>query len=113
MDIPAYVVKFINNIKKQLNIKYPKNVFKIHKNNIKHQRKNTECGMFSMAYQIRWLNGLLKFKELHFKSPYEYPNFVEYIIKDNRIKDESMEESRTYLYRPNFKKYIKDRNITL
>jgi len=113
MNIPTYVVKFINNIKKQLNIKYPKNVFKIHKNNIKHQRKNTECGMFSMAYQIRWLNGLLKFKELHFKSPYEYPNFVEYIIKDNRIKDESMEESRTYLYRPNFKKYINDRNITL
>ena len=103
----------LRNFKKQLNIKYPKNVFKIHKNNIKHQRKNTECGMFSMAYQIRWLNGLLKFKELHFKSPYEYPNFVEYIIKDNRIKDESMEESRTYLYRPNFKKYIKDRNITL
>ena len=63
MNIPTYVVKFINNIKKQLNIKYPKNVFKIHKNNIKHQRKNTECGMFSMAYQIRWLNALYKYKE--------------------------------------------------
>jgi hypothetical protein len=69
--------------------------------------------MFSMAYQIRWLNALYKYKELNLKSPYEYPNFVEYIIKDNRIKDEAMEESRTYLYRPNFKKYINDRNITL
>ena len=56
---------------------------------------------------------LVFIKELNLKSPYEYPNFVEYIIKDNRIKDEAMEESRTYLYRPNFKKYIKDRNITL
>jgi hypothetical protein len=65
-----------------------------------------------MAFQIRWLNGLLKYKELNFKSPYEYSKFFEYIIKDDKIKDESMEESRTYLYRPNFKKYIKDRNIT-
>lgn len=90
----------------QLNKIYPDKKFNIHNNNIKHQRKNTECGMFSMAFQIRWLNALLKYKELNFKSPYEYSDFVKYIINAKNIKDSTMEESRTYLYRPNFKKHI-------
>jgi len=111
--IPTYIVKFLKNIKTQLNIKYPKNEFNIYNNNIRHQRKNTECGMFSMAFQIRWLNALLKYKELNFKSPYEYSNFIEYIIKAENIKDESMEESRSYLYRPNFKNYLKTKNIKI
>ena len=110
--IPKYILKFLKNIKAQLKIKYPDKVFNIHNNNIRHQRKNTECGMFSMAFQIRWLNALLKYKELNFKSPYEYSNFIEYIIKAENIKDETMEESRTYLYRPNFKKYLKSINIS-
>jgi hypothetical protein len=68
--------------------------------------------MFSMAFQIRWLNALLKYKELNFKSPYQYSDFIQYIIKAENIKDETMEESRKYLYRPNFKKYLKSKNIS-
>jgi hypothetical protein len=90
----------------QLKKKYPDKEFKIHNNNIRHQKKNTECGMFSMAFQIRWLNALLNYRKLKFKSPYECPDFVNYIIKAKNIKDCTMEESRTYLYRPNFKKHI-------
>jgi hypothetical protein len=107
MSIPKYVLKFLKSIKMQLKKKYPDKEFKIQNNTIRHQRKNTECGMFSMAFQIRWLNALLKYKELKFKSPYESPDFAKYIINSENIKDSTMEESRTYLYRPNFKKYIK------
>jgi len=109
--IPKYIQKFLNSIKTQLKTKYPKNVFKIYNNIIRHQRKNTECGMFSMTFQIRWLNALLKFKELNFESPYTCENFVEYIVKADNIKDDSMIESRSYLYRPNFKIYMKSKKL--
>jgi hypothetical protein len=66
-----------------------------------------------MTFQIRWLNALLKFKELNFESPYTCENFVEYIIKADNIKDDSMVESRSYLYRPNFKKYIKSKKLAI
>lgn len=111
-QIPKYILTFLKNIKEQLKIKYPDKVFNIDRNKIRHQRKNTECGMFSMAFQIRWLNALLKYKELSFKSPYKYSNFLEYIVNCDNIIDETMEESRTYLYRPNFKNYLKSKTIT-
>jgi len=75
--------------------------------------KNTECGMFSMAYQIRWINALLKYKELKLKSPYEYSNFRYYIVNDKNINDGKMEENRKYLYRPNLKMHLKKRNVIL
>ena len=75
--------------------------------------KNTECGMFSMAYQIRWINALLKYKQLKLKSPYEDPNFRYCIVNDENINDKKMEENRKYLYRPNLQKHLRDRNINL
>ena len=41
------------------------------------------------------------------------PDFLEYIIKDENIKDDTMIESRSYLYRPNFKKYMNSKKIAL
>jgi len=113
ISIPHYVKKFILNIKKQLAKKYPKVPFTITSNTKRHQMKNTECGMFSMAYQIRWINALLKYKQLKLKSPYEDSNFRLNIVNDNNITDSKMEENRKYLYRPNLKMHLKKRNVIL
>ncbi len=113
IDIPKYILKFINNIKKQLSVIYPKNEFKITCNKKRHQMKNTECGMFSMAYQIRWLNAIIKYKKLKLTSPYEDSNFIYHIINDKNINDVNMEESRKYLYRPNLKMHLKNKNLKI
>lgn len=113
VNIPKYVLKFMNSIKKQLLLIYPKNKFKITCNEKRHQMKNTECGMFSMAYQIRWLNAILKYKKLKLSSPYEDINFINNIVNDKNINDYKMEESRKYLYRPNLKMHLKKKNITI
>ncbi len=71
-----------------------------------------------------WMPAIKKYEDLYPEETFGYPFdiYLDYAeqVEDylpastyNRIKDESMEESRTYLYRPNFKKYINDRNITL
>jgi hypothetical protein len=112
-SIPAYVKKFINNIKERLLIIYPNNKFRITYNTIKHQRKNTECGMFSMTHQIRWLNSILKYKTLNLPNPYEDDNFIKCISNNPNITDDNMNKSRNYLYRPNITEYIRRKNIKL
>jgi hypothetical protein len=104
--IHAYVKKFIYNIKKRLLVIYPKSDFKITYNTTRHQRKNTECGMFSMTHQIRWLNSLFKYKKLNLPNPYKDAAFLKYITNDKNITDDAMAESRKYLYRPNLKAYL-------
>lgn len=112
-SIPAYVRKFINNIKERLQIIYPNNKFRITYNTIKHQRKNTECGMFSMTHQIRWLNSILKYKTLNLPNPYKYAHFIKCISNNPNITDDNMNKSRNYLYRPNITEYIRRKNISL
>lgn len=101
IGIPAYVKKFILNLKKRLLVIYPNRNFKITFNTTRHQRKNTECGMFSMTHQIRWLNSLLKYKKLNLPDPYRDENFLQCITNDKKITDDNMNASRKYLYRPN------------
>jgi hypothetical protein len=101
IGIPAYVKKFILNLKKRLLVIYPNRNFKITFNMTRHQRKNTECGMFSMTHQIRWLNSLLKYKKLNLPDPYKDENFLQCITNDKKITDDNMNASRKYLYRPN------------
>jgi hypothetical protein len=101
IGIPAYVKKFILNLKKRLLVIYPNRNFKITFNTTRHQRKNTECGMFSMTHQIRWLNSLLKYKKLNLPDPYKDENFLQCITNDKKITDDNMNASRKYLYRPN------------
>ena len=111
INIPLYVKKFINNIKKGLQTIYPNNKFRITYNTLKHQKKNTECGMFSMTHQIRWLNCILKYKELKLPCPYTDEKFINYITSDNKITDDNMVISRNYLYRPNINAYLSKKNI--
>lgn len=103
--IPSYVKKFMNNIMKQCDEIYPKKKFIITYNHIPHQKKNTECGMFSMVYQIRWLNLILKNTKnqiLH-----------NIIINNDKITDDNMIKNRKYLFRPNFQEFISKKRITL
>ena len=68
--------------------------FPISVNNIRHQFSNTECGIFSIAFQTRWLyllrtkNGNVEFDE---------------VIKYEGYKDKIMKELRNKLFRPNIK----------
>lgn len=110
---PQYITKFVNNVKKALHLKYPKATFNTYENKRRHQMKNTECGMFSMAFQIRWLNALIKYKLLKLPSPFLDSNFKDHIVNDNKITDKVMEESRKYLFRPNLREHLKKRNITI
>jgi len=110
--IPAYVKKFIMNIKESLGVIYPKSDFKITFNTMRHQQKNTECGMFSMTHQIRWLNSLLKYKKLNLPDPYKDANFIKCITNEKKITDDNMIESRKYLYRPNLKFHFRKKEVT-
>jgi hypothetical protein len=109
--IPAYIKKFINNIKERLLVIYPNSKFKITYNTIRHQKKNTECGMFSMTHQIRWMNSLLKYKELKLPDPYKDENFLKCITNNKNITDDIMNENRKYLYRPNLKVHLNKKKI--
>lgn len=56
----------------------------------RHQYKNTECGMFSIDYQIRWLKALKKgAKKATFKSVVDLP-----------LKDDDVWELRFKYFRP-------------
>ena len=68
----------------------PPRSFKIAYNTHQHQYKNTECGMFSMVYQIRWIEGLRKDPKLTFDK-----------VVSHRMNDEEVWQFRERLYRPN------------
>jgi hypothetical protein len=84
---------FINNVKKQCNTLYPNKKFIINYNKKQHQFKNTECGMFSIIYQLRWLNKLYKNKNTNFSE----------IINSSLLNDKNVNHMRKSLYRPHFK----------
>lgn len=107
-QIPAYVVKFMNNIKKQC---HPH--FRITYNNLQHQRKNTECGMFSMVYQIRWLNFMAFHKKMKTSNPYTDKNLPNAVVSDSTLTDDVMVMHRKYLFRPNFEDYMSTRKIKI
>lgn len=111
--IPMYVKKFILNVKKQCNILYPGVKFRITYNNRQHQKKNTECGMFSMIFQIRWINYLKNYKKLQLDDPYIHSNVPVNIINDSKITDDIMVQNRKYLFRPNLNEYLNKKNIKL
>jgi hypothetical protein len=99
--IPSGVLNFLNDIKKQCEKKYPNKKFVIDYNKKRFQYKNTECGIFSILYQLRWIN----------KFTIKDANFNEVIYGNNNINDDTMVILRNRLYRPNtnyeLKKIIK------
>jgi len=91
---PREIVEFMNKVKTQaLTYAKEKHInrdFKLDYNRVRHQYKGSECGMFSMAYQIRWLD-LLKNKE----------NITFQDIVKVKINDEYIHKYRHLLFRPN------------
>lgn len=104
--VPKYLSNFIENVKQQCDKLYPENDFKITVNKKKHQYKNSECGVFSMLFQIRWIN-----KHIVKKNNTSFDE----IIGNPFINDDKMLEIRDYLFRPNAKielaKKIKKYNL--
>lgn len=111
--IPSYVKKFMKTVMVQCNTLYPNSNFRITYNNIQHQKKNTECGMFSMVYQIRWLNLLLHHRRLNISSPLIDDRAIDKILNENKITDDIMVQNRKYLFRPNFQEYISKKQLRI
>lgn len=98
-NIPPILRNFYDDIQRQMNTIYPNKPFNIVSNKKRHQFKNSECGMFSMMFQIRWINKLVLKNNL--------TNFEE-ITANPFINDEKMLEIRNYLFRPNARHALKD-----
>ena len=75
----------MQDIKKQCDALYPQTTFKINLNKKQHQHKNTECGVFSMAFQILWINFLKKNRNIDFDT----------IIKQQQYTDDKMKKLKT------------------
>tara|TARA_E500000331_G_C17256153_1_gene713151 strand:- start:1777 stop:2676 length:900 start_codon:yes stop_codon:yes gene_type:complete len=87
--IPPLMKVYIADVQRQLKKIYGKQP-KLFISRKKHQRKNTECGMFSIWYQIRWLNLLMTYNDqITFKE-----------IIDVDIDDDLVAKYRDILYRP-------------
>ena len=97
--IPNYLQDFFKNVKQQCE-KIHNKKFDIVYNKKKHQFKNSECGVFSMIFQIRWINKLV----LKNNST----NFTE-ITANPYITDDKMVEMRNSLFRPNNRVELKDK----
>jgi len=89
--IPKYLIPVFTDIKKQVEELFKKE-FKVFVNNIKHQYSNTECGVFSITFQTRWLIMLKKDKDTVFSE----------VIKYKDYNDETMKKLRNKFFRPNF-----------
>jgi hypothetical protein len=97
-SIPSYLYQFVKNVKIQCEQLFPQKPFKIFQNKKQHQYKNTECGVFSILYQIRWLNKhIVKKNNTSFKE----------IIANPFIDDDHMLKIRDNLFRPNTKIELK------
>lgn len=87
---PHEIASFVNNVKQQLiQLHGPKN-FRVDFNKIKHQYKNTECGVFSMVFQIRWLRKLVKNPDTVFED-----------VVGIKMNDNDIHQIRDVVYRKN------------
>ena len=91
--IPKLLKPVFIDIQKQMNAIYPLKKFNIYVNNVAHQKSNTECGVFSIVFQTRWLILLRKKRNTKFTD----------IIHFNRMNDNVMKFLRNKLFRPNIK----------
>ena len=92
--IPKLILQYFIEVQKQLKDFYKNNKkCKVYVNKKQFQRSNTECGMFAITYQIRWITKLLKNK-----------NTVESEILTQTMTDKKMIESRDKLFSPRLDK---------
>ena len=93
-NMPQLINLYIIEVKKQLKQIYPNSNCKIRVNKKQYQKTMTECGMFAITYQIRWLTKLLKNK-----------NTMESNVLNNTIMtDKNMIENRDKLFSPRLDK---------
>lgn len=97
-NIPKLLKKVFNNIQKQMEIIYPNIKFNIRINNVQHQLSNTECGVFSIAFQTRWLKLLHRNK---------YNASFNDVINFHKMTDNVMYLLRNKFFRPNVKTILK------
>lgn len=83
-----------DNLKKKLNYK---SKFQLNVNPIQYQYGNSECGVFSIYYQLKWLNLLINLPE----DKRQLLTFED-VIKD-KITDKQVSSLRKILFRPIFK----------
>jgi hypothetical protein len=95
--IPRLLKPVFIDIQKQMNKIYPKKKFNINVSNVPHQKSNTECGVFSIAFQTRWLILLRKNKMTGFQD----------IIHFKKLNDDVMKMLRNKFYRPNVRTVLK------
>lgn len=91
-DIPIYLKDFFNDFKKQCESLYKNRPFNIIYTKKQHQFKNSECGVFSLLFQIRWIN-----KHIIKKNNV----IIDEIIANKDITDDEMVNLRDVLFRPN------------
>ena len=91
--IPKLINDFLLKIKNQLDNIYKNKKFNIKYNTKQHQFQNTECGMFSIIFQLRWLINLQNNKNLTFKK----------IIDEKLLNDKDVNYARNFIFRPNIK----------
>ena len=96
--IPELLIPVFKDIQKQMNSIYPNKKFNINISDIKHQNSDTECGVFSIAFQRRWLFLLYRNKE--------NASFNK-VINFNKMNDNVMYLLRNKFFRPNVKTILK------
>jgi len=74
-----------------------KNSFELNVNKIQYQYGNSECGIFSIYYQLKWLN-LLKNLNNRDRNKLTFDDVIK-----NKITDKQIESLRKILFRPIFK----------
>jgi hypothetical protein len=87
---PPDVKMFMENVKKKIDALDGPHECKLGYSKRREQSGNTECGMFSMIYQLRWLKGLQKNPNALFKD-----------IMSNPLNDKDVHNYRDILFRPN------------
>lgn len=96
--IPKLLKPVFIDIQKQMNAIYPHKQFNINISNIAHQNTNTECGVFSIAFQTRWLSLL--------NSNPETASFKT-VINFKKMNDDVMKLLRFRFFRPNSNTILK------
>jgi hypothetical protein len=91
---PPEIKAFMDKLKSQAaliaKLTHSNTEFKTDYNENRHQYGHSECGLFSMGYQLRWLDKLKK-----------YPNITFAQIEKVKINDMKIHKLRNILYRPN------------
>ncbi len=98
-NIPKPLKPVYIDIQNQMNSIYPHKKFNIFVNNVLHQRSDTECGVFAIVFQTRWL--ILLKKKINTK-------FAD-IIHFNKMNDAVMKVLRNKLFRPNIKTILNNK----